>query len=962
MFKKINYLTIAVILFLTLCGTTLFVKAAESPVYTQSFSQNTAGLTSSTGEIITEVDGNKVLKLTKNQEATVNFDATTQSSVIVSYKLKIVNLVAQGGTVDFGSAGLGEAHAVQVVRYQNNLTAYNNSTDSSSSGSNNGPDLSAYADGEYHTVSYIIDFSAGTYIYQFDGVQIQTVRNLRTTGIQSIDTLYFGMKDNAEILYVDDINISEIVPDPVNYVQSFDDAETTKDIEGLSLGKGTATLITESDGNKALKVTGEETLTIKPVNATVTDVVEISYKIKVGTVNESTKYKDFGTVYSGTTKAIEAIRFTQNITAYNNSTTHATNPNSNQAICTLTTNQDDAYHTVTYYMNLSSGTYVTYFDGSRVGNTSRSLRNDGLKSVDSLYFDIGKGEEFYIDDVTIKDASLELRSSIPENGSKIDKMPSDITMDFTSRIATAFANREYFKLYENDKLLSDYTVTLSGANTVKIVPSNGFYGNCSYRVELDEKINQDTSGYAPAKKSISIEFETEGFLVSSADDTAYGGKVLTIGKTYQLRAGYTNQSGSTENPVLIIAKYKNQALIAAPVIKPYEVAAGDTLYISENYKAEEMDETTAIKVMLWKGIESVAPVSEKTVMIGEYADGTPAYEEEELGKLKEKYDEKQIDGFNIGLITDLQTSVTEGYETYHHHYKSLVKATNFIPVDCIADLGDAIDGGETDKIAEMNVLKEQTNILKKANVPVFRIKGNHDDNRAGAVKGKNGDLFITDDQWVETVEADWSDVMDGSTAGKKPYYYKDFPEDNIRVVAMDAQNIPYTYAGETNAVYNFGYSQEQLAWQVNEALDFTDKTNPSDWGVVFLMHTVPTTESANIHNVTLFHTIFQAFQKGNSGTLNRADDVVPVENLAYDFTKQGAMEVICILDGHTHKDGLSLYNGVVKITTTSSLPDASSREMKTSDEDAWDIVTIDRENRKIYTTRFGAGEDREISY
>lgn len=40
----------------------------------------------------------------------------------------------------------------------------------------------------------------------------------------------------------------------------------------------------------------------------------------------------------------------------------------------------------------------------------------------------------------------------------------------------------------------------------------------------------------------------------------------------------------------------------------------------------------------------------------------------------------------------------------------------------------------------------------------------------------------------------------------------------------------------------------------------------------------------------------------------------------------------------------------------------SERVVGTATETALDVVTIDRLNRKIYMTRVGAGNDREIEY
>jgi hypothetical protein len=86
----------------------------------------------------------------------------------------------------------------------------------------------------------------------------------------------------------------------------------------------------------------------------------------------------------------------------------------------------------------------------------------------------------------------------------------------------------------------------------------------------------------------------------------------------------------------------------------------------------------------------------------------------------------------------------------------------------------------------------------------------------------------------------------------------------------------------------------------------------------------------------------------------------------YDFSsKEG--DVIGIFSGHMHLDGA--------ITTTAGIPFIATtcdayreefgkliRENGTITEQAFDVVQIDRINRKIYMTRIGAGNDREFSY
>ena len=86
----------------------------------------------------------------------------------------------------------------------------------------------------------------------------------------------------------------------------------------------------------------------------------------------------------------------------------------------------------------------------------------------------------------------------------------------------------------------------------------------------------------------------------------------------------------------------------------------------------------------------------------------------------------------------------------------------------------------------------------------------------------------------------------------------------------------------------------------------------------------------------------------------------------YDFSsKEG--DVIGIFSGHMHLDGA--------ITTTAGIPFIATtcdayreefgkliRENGTITEQAFDVVQIDRINRKIYMTRIGAGNDRDFSY
>lgn len=73
-----------------------------------------------------------------------------------------------------------------------------------------------------------------------------------------------------------------------------------------------------------------------------------------------------------------------------------------------------------------------------------------------------------------------------------------------------------------------------------------------------------------------------------------------------------------------------------------------------------------------------------------------------------------------------------------------------------------------------------------------------------------------------------------------------------------------------------------------------------------------------------------------------------------------------VISGHMHEDSAIVVDGLnyVGVTTDNySIEEGGiTRTYGTVNEQAFDIVSIDKTNRKIYLTRIGGGSDREISY
>lgn len=505
-----------------------------------------------------------------------------------------------------------------------------------------------------------------------------------------------------------------------------------------------------------------------------------------------------------------------------------------------------------------------------------------------------------------------------------------------------------------------YTSTNSAiSNTGAVTVPTGWYGGDSRgtitATATKGTLNATSSAVATVVNAVRpIEYTSMTFDGDFTAESTVAAKFTGVKAT-------ADEDGLAANGIIAVYN-KDGDIVSVGLSGEKEITTTAQTITAETTLPEDM---TGVKVkgFLWTGFDTIIPISDTLA----YGADSAGYDDDLLPVLKAKYDAKGVsDGFNIGIITDVQTPSLSGYGTYNHHYQSIVNASKLIKLDAIADLGDMIMGSSADKTNTIKLLEQQSTILKGANLPIFRLKGNHDDNRWAVCTNSNASLFITDDEWTEACEVDWATTMEGSTKGSKQYYYKDFAEDKIRVIALDTQNIPYTWDGSSNVSFNFGFTQEQLNWLANEALDFKDKSDKDEWGVVLLMHALSYDSGNTVINFSGFGEIMAAFMNGTSGTYSNDNTLAPVTNLTYDFTAQGKMEVICIFNGHTHTDGDGKMWGMKFITTGSSLPDSSDavpdRGLYTKNEDLWDIMTIDRTNRKIYATRFGAGADREFSY
>lgn len=149
------------------------------------------------------------------------------------------------------------------------------------------------------------------------------------------------------------------------------------------------------------------------------------------------------------------------------------------------------------------------------------------------------------------------------------------------------------------------------------------------------------------------------------------------------------------------------------------------------------------------------------------------------------------------------------------------------------------------------------------------------------------------------------------------YYYVDYTAAKIRLVVINTSDI---YEADGSLAYKYTESvmiqQPQVTWFVNDALDFSNKTDPSKWSVLVCCH------SAFIS--TMFTDILTAVKNGtdlsktwtftrrllNDGT-SAVDQSNPVSiSASKEFSKQGAVDVIGVLYGHDHHNITTISNGI----------------------------------------------------
>ncbi|WP_240114509.1 metallophosphoesterase family protein [Enterococcus durans] len=328
--------------------------------------------------------------------------------------------------------------------------------------------------------------------------------------------------------------------------------------------------------------------------------------------------------------------------------------------------------------------------------------------------------------------------------------------------------------------------------------------------------------------------------------------------------------------------------------------------------------------------------------------------------------------FNLGIVTD--SHFDEG--TWRTQaYRSLKNLNNILYIqndlDAIAALGDNVDSEHKDKSINIRNLERYCERFSQgSNSNKFIVRGNHD---AGTLiwdtTNEGNKVFEKDILTGAEQLAIFKKYLDQNgkvydTEGQ--YHYKDFHEKKIRLVIIDT--LDNSMATNANGTLKYtdqwihGLREQQLKWISEKALG----TLPEDYHVIMATH-VPIQpdgiEPGEIKNGDLLKQLISAFVSKTSTTLVSALEDYTV-NLSVDFSNRHESNFIGFFAGHKHAEYFytpdqmgGFYSTVLDCAFV-----RDDSKIGTVQEDAFVVVSVDTENRKVTMLGFGRESSREYNY
>ena len=433
----------------------------------------------------------------------------------IEYKYRVESHTANNNLYEFGSILNGENRMLKSAIYGSRLISY--------FAQENATVSNMLQNDRYITMKYVVDTQAKTTEIYVNGFKKSNYKGTTfgyfndTDGAP--DTLLFNPRIDGIEYYIDDIKwemSDELITEsePVSSVRTF---SNDSDLEGVTFtNTSNKEIVTEDDGNKALKITGANGVKFAVQNETTSEKVEVSFDMKAESLTNFNGYLDpCFDVRNGNTGAVHTLRRQRGMLAYygTNNMWVSNHINSAAAGTLFADTASGKYTKIKYVIDTKKQSYKLYVDGTakeHSGNYDWGYYNTGIYAIDNLYLNFPSGDVVYIDNVTIKDSFLELESTIPSDGQEnVSYLNRNIEMNFTSEIGEDFVNADYIKIYEGERALasSEYSLSRQSDTKIMLTFTNRPAPNTEYKIVVSKEVNNGTE-YMKSEKDLSFTYTT----------------------------------------------------------------------------------------------------------------------------------------------------------------------------------------------------------------------------------------------------------------------------------------------------------------------------------------------------------------------------------------------------------------------------------------------------------------------
>lgn len=302
-----------------------------------------------------------------------------------------------------------------------------------------------------------------------------------------------------------------------------------------------------------------------------------------------------------------------------------------------------------------------------------------------------------------------------------------------------------------------------------------------------------------------------------------------------------------------------------------------------------------------------------------------------------------------------------------NHIKNVADFTNILECDAVLGGGDFVDG-TTVKDETLSNLETIRSLFSLCECPYLLARGNHDDNSSADTRYGDylSNMILPSELYEYIVRPSLNFGIVENSSNRNMYYYYDVPDKNFRIIVLNNFDIPYTIDADGRTKYRANkisaYRNEQVNWFAQ-----TLKKTPSNYQVMLMEHSSlgkGMYEEYNFSkNYDLIEGIIKAYTEGT--TFSKTNTEVDFKaSVNVSFEKKGT--IVCITNGHHHKDRLKKVAGIMDVNTICSVSninyDNPNRPIGVLEEDAWDVFVIDTSKKHVKLYRYGAGSDREFTY